>query len=74
MKLTVKKAFKWAHRHVDVKEYAEGDEIVTDDADLIDVSTREGWAEQAKEEAPAGEADKPAEAAAHGGAAESKAE
>ena len=41
--LKVKKAFKWAHRHVDVKEYAKGDFIETDDEDLIKVSTDEGW-------------------------------
>ncbi len=43
-KLKVKKPFKWAHRHVDVKEYAPGDVIDTDDADLIRVATEEGWA------------------------------
>lgn len=44
MKLKVKKPFSWAHRGVDVKQYEVGQEIETDDQDLIDVSTKEGWA------------------------------
>lgn len=50
--LKVKKAFKWAHRHVDVKEYAVGDFIETDDEDLIRVATEEGWAAKTKETPP----------------------
>jgi len=77
MKLTVKEAFKWAHRHVEVKEYAEGDVIETDDADLIEVSIREGWTVEAKAE-PAErrerKVNKPAEAAAHDAAPETKAD
>jgi hypothetical protein len=43
MKLIVKQDFRWAHRGVDVKQYEEDDEIETDDLDLIEVSTTEGW-------------------------------
>jgi hypothetical protein len=43
MKLIVITAFSWAHRGVDIQQYAKGDEIETEDQDLIDVSTREGW-------------------------------
>lgn len=49
MQLKVKQAFKWAHRHVDVKEYKPGDVIDTDDKDLIRVATEEGWVAKAKE-------------------------
>lgn len=44
--LKVKKPFSWAHQHVNVKDYAKGDEIETDDADLIRVSAEEGWVTQ----------------------------
>lgn len=43
MKLKVIEGFTWAHRGIDVEQFAEGAEIDTDDGDLIDVSTREGW-------------------------------
>lgn len=46
--LKVKKPFKWAHRHVDVKEYKPGDVIETDDKDLVRVATEEGWATAGK--------------------------
>jgi hypothetical protein len=49
MKLIVITAFSWAHRGVDVQAYAKGDEIETEDQDLIDVSTREGWTSAADE-------------------------
>ena len=45
MLLKVKEPFKWAHEHVRVVEYQAGDEIETDDQDLIDVATTEGWIE-----------------------------
>jgi hypothetical protein len=57
MQLTVTKPFTWAHRGVEVKEYAAGD-LDTDAidqpdvADLIEVATREGWATTDKDEAP----------------------
>jgi hypothetical protein len=43
MKLKVKTAFKWAHQGVRVEEFEPGQVIETEDADLIDVSQREGW-------------------------------
>lgn len=49
MQLKVKQAFKWAHRHVDIKEYKPGDVIDTDDKDLIRVATEEGWVAKAKD-------------------------
>jgi len=50
MKLIVQEDFSWAHRHVDIKSYAAGDEIETDDADLIAVAIEEGWASDAEGE------------------------
>lgn len=44
----VKQTFSWAHRHVDVVEYPEGEEHDFDDADLIKVATEEKWIEPAK--------------------------
>lgn len=68
MQLTAIKAFSWAHRHVEIREYAEGELIETDDQDLIEVSIREGWAADAAapEEKPAttGKAGKQPKAAA----------
>lgn len=43
MKLTVKKPFSWAHKGVTVEAFEVGQSIETDDQDLIDVSTKEGW-------------------------------
>lgn len=43
MKLTVKAAFTWAHRGIDVEQFPEGAVIETEDPDLIEVSTNEGW-------------------------------
>ena len=43
MKLTVKKPFSWAHQGVTVVAYEAGQTIETEDQDLIDVSTKEGW-------------------------------
>lgn len=61
MKLKVKKAFSWAHDHVRVEEFAVGQVIETEDADLIRVaSEEEGWATKVKE----GKADPNAEAKA----------
>lgn len=47
MKLKVLKAFTWAHRGVQVEEFAPDQEIETEDPDLIEVATREGWVEGA---------------------------
>ena len=54
MKLIAQEDFKWAHRGVEVQEFEAGAEIETDDQDLIDVSTGEGWTKPADgEEVPA---------------------
>lgn len=45
MQLKVINAFKWAHRGVEVEEFAEDQVIDTEDKDLIEVSLREGWTE-----------------------------
>lgn len=37
-------AFNWAHRGVEVQEFQPGEEIETEDADLIKVAADEGWA------------------------------
>lgn len=57
MQLKVKKAFKWAHRHVDVQEHNVGDVIDTEDEDLIRVATEEGWVTKVKEPAAGPAAD-----------------
>jgi hypothetical protein len=49
--LKVKKPFLFAHRGCVVVSYSEGDEIETDDADLIETATSEKWATQVKEKA-----------------------
>lgn len=55
MKLIVQEPFKWAHQGVRVEEFAVGAEIETEDQDLIDVSTGEGWAALEGAEQPAGD-------------------
>lgn len=50
MKLIAQEDFSWAHRGVDVEQFEKGQEIETDDEDLIEVSTREGWAAAAEGE------------------------
>jgi len=62
MKLIVKQDFSWAHEHVRVKSYASGDEIETDDADLIAVGIAEGWVEQCGEAEGQPPAEPPADA------------
>ena len=60
MKLTVKKPFSWAHKGVTVESFEVGQSIETEDQDLIDVSTKEGWTTKgrgaAKPAADAGDA------------------
>lgn len=63
MRLIATKDFKWAHRGCIVEEFKKGQEIETEDEDLIRVSTEESWAE---------DADKPAENKARKGAPETK--
>ena len=48
MKLTVKKPFSWAHKGVTIEAFEKGQVIETDDEDLIDVATKEGWASKEK--------------------------
>jgi hypothetical protein len=48
---TIEQDFSWAHNHVDVKTYTKGDTLETDDQDLIDVATVEGWIRPAEEKA-----------------------
>jgi hypothetical protein len=57
MKLTVKKPFSWAHKGVTVVAYEAGQTIETEDQDLIDVSTKEGWTSKGRSAAkPAADA------------------
>lgn len=44
MKLHVIAAFDWAHAGIVVERFEPGQEIETDDQDLIEVSERESWA------------------------------
>ncbi len=44
MKLTVKKPFSWAHQGVRVVAYEAGQEIETEEEDLIAVAVKEKWA------------------------------
>jgi hypothetical protein len=53
MKLIAQTDFSWAHRGVEVEQFAAGAEIETEDEDLIEVSTAEGWTAPADGEAPA---------------------
>lgn len=59
MQLTVKAPFSWAHRGVDIQSYAEGDVIETEDQDMINVATKEGWVEGKKAAKPADNKAKP---------------
>lgn len=53
--ITFKKPTKWAHRGVEVKEYAKGETIETDDEDLVRVACdEEGWATRDKGKAEGG--------------------
>jgi len=53
MKLIVQEAFDWAHRGIEIERFEAGAEIETEDQDLIDVSTAEGWTAPAEGEGPA---------------------
>jgi len=44
MKLIAKQDFSWAHRGVQIEEFKKGQDIETEDPDLIKVSTDNGWA------------------------------
>lgn len=64
MKLTAVTNFSWAHRGVEIEHFEVGQEIETDDPDLIEVSTSENWAQiegqKAKKAAPENKAKKAA--------------
>jgi hypothetical protein len=49
MKLIAEINFQWAHKGVSIESFEKGQEIETDDADLIEVSMKEGWASEKKE-------------------------
>jgi hypothetical protein len=59
MELKAKQAFSWAHQGTQVEHFEKGQIIETEDQDLIDVATQEGWASKvggkgkSKDEAPA---------------------
>lgn len=59
MELKAKQAFSWAHQGTQVEHFEKGQIIETEDQDLIDVATKEGWASKvggkgkSKDEAPA---------------------
>lgn len=55
MELIALQDFSWAHGGVRVEEFKKDQAIETEDADLIEVASREGWAEPVKpaDEAPA---------------------
>jgi hypothetical protein len=50
MKLIANTEFSWAHRGVEIETFGKGQEIETEDQDLIEVSMKEGWASEPKEE------------------------
>ena len=58
MQLKIKRDFAFAHRGVERREYVAGEVIEAEDADLIEVAVREGWAAQADQ--PEGKAKKAA--------------
>jgi hypothetical protein len=60
MKLTVKKPFSWAHQGVTVVAYEAGQTIETEDQDLIDVSTKEGWTSKGRSAAKPADTTQPA--------------
>ena len=73
MQITIKKTFLWAHQGIHVKEYAEGSEVETDDADMVEVALSEGWATTEGDDKPAKKARKAApENKAHESAPEDK--
>lgn len=51
MQLKIKKTFLWAHQGIHVKEYTEGSDVETDDADMVAVALAEGWAIEDGDEA-----------------------
>lgn len=52
MKLIAKQDFTWAHGGSDVRHYAKGQRIESDDVDLIRVALEEGWVDPSDWEDP----------------------
>ena len=52
MKLVALKDFSWAFGGTQIRAFAAGESIETDDQDLITVSTKEGWAREERAAAP----------------------
>lgn len=52
MQIKVIKTFLWAHQGINVKEYAEGSEVETDDAEMMEVALAEGWATEDGDDKP----------------------
>lgn len=50
MKLIIAKSFDFAHRGCDVVRYEQGQDVQTDDLEMIEVALAEGWAKKAKAE------------------------
>jgi hypothetical protein len=74
MKLIAIQDFSWAHRGCIVQAYAVGDDIETDEQDMVDVTIREGWAKPGDDETKPSKpvSKKPAENKAKPGAPENK--
>ena len=52
MQLKIVKTFLWAHHGINVKQYTEGTEVETDDADMVEVALAEGWATEDGDDKP----------------------
>ena len=52
MQLKIVKTFLWAHQGINVKEYTEGTEVETDDAEMVEVALAEGWATEDGDDKP----------------------
>ena len=54
MKLTVKTAFDWAHRGVEIEHFEAGREIDAEDQEtdqeMVEVARREGWLNEPSEQ------------------------
>ena len=69
MKLTITKDFTYWHKGCNRADYVAGQEVETDDQEMIDVALAEGWATDG---APKEKASKPASTKAHKAAPENK--
>ena len=50
--LTILEDFKFAHRGVEVRDYTKGETVETDDPELVEIATANGWAEAVGAEKP----------------------